>query len=313
MNLQDIATNFRKLHRCDIEGWGDPLDNVLEGLFGEIIALDYRCRFAELLDRTRIAVYTLFDLPHHSDESCEMHVLVVDDKPVGIAFKFADKSSWNSRIIDADHYKVVALELAAASITARLRDVTVEALEELRNLDNSYIHFLDEKETMFAVRSPKNMLGFQHMLKKHRAFFVDETGAVSPVSAIGKYSNAKPSHCGDEDTHEVLITAGTTERKVDGQQLMFEMIPGEGDIESALGSYAKEPFWFVKTIHERVCRAQILMQIPNRWSTSTAWVDFESKEEMQRFAIKYFDEEESKLVFGTFCPKSLGFKGEISY
>lgn len=314
MNLQDIASNFLNFKRGPLEGRSSPLDQVLEALFADSICLDYDAEFCTLVDRSRVSVYTLFDLPHHSDEACEMHVLALDDKPIGLAYKFANKSDWRSYIIEAEAYKALARELAAAALELRLQNVTAGSLKSLGSLNNGYLHLLDKEETMFAVRSPKACYGFSGLPKTHRCFFVDDAGQPLAVESIGAFSNKKPSHSVDEDTHEVAITINGEDRLVDGMQLMFEMVPGQGQVTAALESYAKAPSWYVEGVYPRVNRAQVLLRLPNRWSTSTTYAEFETVEELQRFAVKYFNDEKSTdldVTPGAFCPETLGFKGKI--
>jgi hypothetical protein len=311
MNLQDIARNYPKFQRCPVEGWSSPLENVMEALFSTLIKPDYTFYFADLLDRSRLEVYALFDIYHGPNDTCALYVLVVDNKPVGVAFKFGDKTQWDTRIIDADHFKGIVRELSAILLERQLESVTAEDVEELRFLNNGFLCFLDEKETMFGIHSPKSVGRFDQLTEKHRAFFVDTEGKAHLVSSIGQFCNTKPSHCWDEDTNDVVITVNGAERTVDGQLLMFELVPGEGDIEAAVARYAKEPAWVVEAVHERVKRVELLAQFTNRWNSSSVWFDFKSKEELQRFANEYFDHEKEKLVKAPVCLKTLGFDATL--
>jgi hypothetical protein len=315
MNLQDIVSNFRNFKHNVAKDWGSPLTSILKALFEERIPLDYDSDFDSLVDPARISIYTLFDLAHHSDEACELHVLALDDKPLGVAYKFGDRSDWHSSIIDAELYKTLAREIAAAAMEHRLTKVTAEPLVSLGSLNNGYLFLLDKAETMFAVRSPKACYGFSNLPKTHRCFFVNDAGQPLAVESIGAFCNQKLSHDSDIDAHEVTVTIDGEVRQVDGMQLMFEMVPGQGQVTAALESYSNAPAWYVKAVNERAKIATVLLRLPNRWSTSSAYTEFETLAEFQRFAAKYFHEHtssDSSIVPGEFCPVTLGFKGKIN-
>lgn len=312
MNLQTIATNFQQFPAADLSGWGSPLGNVLEALFKEHVELHYSANFEDLLPRERLAIHTVFDMPHDSDEACELHILVVDGKPVGAAHKFADKSSWNSHIIDAEQFKTLARDLAIAALDERLAQITADSFDSLSSLKNGYLHFLGEGETMFAVNSPKGMYGFSKLPEKHPAFYVDATGAVHPVTAIGKFANKEPSHSSKRTVSDVFITVGGKEFVVDGSELMFELVPGSGNIEAALRAYNDPPTWIVGDVFPGITKVVVYQCEPMRRAISTLWVTFKTVEDYDRFVAENFQAEgEHKIFPGTFDLAALGYTAHV--
>lgn len=312
MNLQDIAQQYRQFRQRDLTAkWDAPLEQVLEALFKDFVEKDYSCNYEDMLPKERVALYTLFDLAFMSDEQCELHVLEVDGKPVGIAYKFADKSQWDSHIIDADLYKVVARELAVAALDKRLEAIKVHPLERLADLNNGYIHFLDEAETMFAVRSPNWMYGFDRLTESHRTFYVDGQGAAHPVATIGKFVNKRTGN--GNDNHNVAITlAAGGDVVVDGSELMFELIADKGDVAAALPAYIDASVWCVGDVFEDVLRAVVYQHVQFHWTTRSLWVTFESLDELQRFVTAHHREEPELILPGLFNLKSLGFAGKVT-
>lgn len=312
MNLQDIAQQYRQFGPRDLTSkWDAPLEQALEVLFKDFVEKDYSCDFADMLPQERVALYTLFDLAFMSDEQCELHVLEVDGKPLGIAYKFADKSDWGSHIIDADLFKVVARELAIAALDKRLEAVTLQPLERLGDLRNGYLHFLDDAETMFAVRSPNWMYGFDRLTESHRAFYVDGQGAAHPVASIGKFVNDKRSGS-KTDAHDVTVTLTCgADVIVDGSQLMFELIADKGDVAAALPAYTDPSVWCVGDVFEDVLRLVVYQHEQFRWTTRSLWVTFESLEELQRFVTAHHREEPELILPGVFDLVALGFAGKV--
>ena len=311
MNLQNIAQQYRQFRQRDLTAkWDAPLEQVLEALFKDFVEKDYSCNYEDMLPKERVALYTLFDLAFMSDEQCELHVLEVDGKPVGIAYKFADKSQWDSHIIDADLYKVVARELAVAALDKRLDAVTVHPLERLGDLRNGYLHFLDDAETMFAVRSPNWMYGFDRLPECHRAFYVDGQGTVHPIASIGKFVSKRSSSSTDNHDVNVVLASGA-DVVVDGSELMFELIADKGDVQAALNAYMEPSVWCVGDAFEDILQAEVYQHVQGRWATVSNWVTFESLEELQRFVAAHRREEPELLVPGVFNLKALGFAGKV--
>lgn len=314
MDLQFIKDNFRKFKRTELDGWGGPLEDILKAMFGEIVALPFDVTYVELFDRSRAVVYTLFDLEHDSDEDCVMRVVAIDDKPLGLAFKFGDRSHWDSRIMDVELFRALASEMAAAVLEKRLAKVVADDMDTMQKLGNFYLFFLGSEESMFAVQSPKWMCGFQHLLSSHRGYLVDENGAAQPLEAIGKFTNHK-HHSSDADAHDVVVTVAGQERIVRGQQLMFELIPDGGDIENALQAYEKTPGWIVESLDTRRKVANVMIRTLGHWSTTTSTVLFKSEEDLQRFAAAHFDHDKQgaeQFVQGPFDPVAAGFDVEMS-
>jgi hypothetical protein len=311
MNLQAIAEQYLQFRRRELTlKWDAPLEQVLEVLFKDYVEKDYSCDFADMLPKERVALYTLFDLAFMSDEQCELHVLEVDGKPLGIAYKFADKSDWDCHIIDAGLFKVVARELAIAALDKRLEAVTLQPLERLADLRNGYIHFLDEAETMFAVRSPNYMYGFDRLTESHRAFYVDGEGAAHPVALIGKFVSKRTGN--GTDNHDVTITlASGADVVVDGSELMFELIADKGDVAAALTAYTDPSVWCVGDVFENVMRIIVYQHVQFRWSTRSLWVTFESMGELQRFVATHHREEPELIQAGLFDLTALGFAGNV--
>lgn len=315
MNTQDIIENFKRFKRSDLDGWGGPLGNVLEALFQDVLPRCNGARLEDMLDRTRVAVYTLFDIPQDSDEDCVLHVLVYDDRPVGLAHKAGDRTSWDTRIIDPELYKELARELALALLDEAFKSVRAEPLESLKSLGNAYLHFLDKKETMFSVQSPKNTCGFPSLIKDHSVFFIDSMGVVHIVTQIGKFTNTK-RYSSDRDTHNVFITikGEDSEREVDSSQLIFELLTASGDLAATRASYPTQPGWTAEGVYEKTLQVSILVQVPYRWNSLTQTVNFETAAEMRRFTDRYFDHDKDTLEHGVFCQDlldNLGYRGIV--
>lgn len=319
MNLQDIARQYRQFRRCDLAHWNHPLTCVLEALVKEYVEFDYFCSFDELVPRERLALYTLFDLAHHSDESCELHVLEVDGKPVGVAHKFADKSEWHSHVIDAEAFKVLVREMAVAALDRKLAKVTADAFDSLSGLQRGYLHFLDEAETLFAVNSPKACYGFNTLPKLHRAFYVDPEGGVHPVAAIGQFVNGRFSHDSVRGTHDVMVTLGDGRTLVaDGAELMFELLSGQANVEAALQqNYVQPTQWCVGDVFPPLLRVVVYQREVMRRSVSSLWVTFATQAEFDRFMGSHTGTPDAAgtiatpLFDGQFDLAQLGYQGSV--
>lgn len=311
MDLKFITENFRSFKRTELDGWGDPLNSLLEALFEDFLKLPYDVTPIQLMDRSRGSVYTLFDMPHGSEDRCELRVAVIDDKPLGVGYRFGDDTPWHTRVIDVGLFKSLAMELSIAAMENRLSKVTAETFPSLRSLDSSYLYFLGKKETMFAIRAPRDMCCFERLLSTYRGYFVDETGQAVALESIGRFVNKQQHGKGADD---ILVTIGGQERGVDGSQLMFELVAGHADLADALGSYEKTPCWVVEGVDARHKQANVLLRTPNRWSTASLTVAFDTDEDLQRFSDAHFDHDKSQseqLVRSDFDLKAMGYAAQI--
>lgn len=312
MDLQFITENFRTFNRTELDGWGEPLNRLLEALFGDFVKPHCDDTLVELMDRARGAVYTVFDLPHYSEDNCEMHVAVIDDKPLGIVFRFGNETDWQSRIIDVELFKSLATELAAAAMEKRLSKVREESLASLGSLKNGFLHFLGKKETMFAVHTPKRLYGFEELLSKCRGYFVDENGQALALQSIGQFVNK--AHSKRAGANDITVTIAGQERVVDSVQLMFELVRNAGDVEDALTAYTKEPYWLVEGVNTRHKCATVLLRTPNRWSTASLSVEFDTDEDLKRFADAHFDHEKAQneqIVHSAFDLQAMGYAARV--
>jgi hypothetical protein len=313
MNLQAITEQYRQFQRRDlIAKWDAPLEQVLEVFFSEFVDKDYSCNFEDMLPKERLGLYTLFDLSFMSDEQCELHVLEVEGKPLGIAHKFADKSQWGCDIIDAELFKVVARELAIAALDKKLTAVTASTLDSLGDLRNGYIRFLDDAETMFVVHSPVWMYGFDRLPERHAAFYVDGQGTSHPVVAIGKFVDSRRSHDA-ADRHEVAITlAGDVQLIVDGTQLMFELIKGKADLAAALKAFTAPSIWCVGDVFPQASRVVVYQHEQFRCTARSLFVEFFQPQDFNHFVSKFFAGEVPVEVAGVFDLPSLRLTGVIT-
>jgi hypothetical protein len=311
MNAQDIAANFRQFSRCDPDGWGGPLGNVLNALFGDTLKTGQHTELETHLDRTRVAVYTLFNVLHESDESCELHVLAYDDKPVGFAHRAGDTDDWDARILDEELFKVLAREMAMSLLEEDLVNVTAEPVASLSALQNQYLYFVGDKETVVAVRNPKWACGFERFAEGRRVFYVDHQGTMHQVAKIRAFANNK-WHTRDQDHDDIFITINGAERVVDATQLLFELVPNGADLDDVLANLPKEPGWLVDGVDARSLQVTVLATVPYRWTTVSHFVKFESIAEMNRFNDTYLDHDRNELHPGVFSPETLGFNASAT-
>lgn len=313
MDLQYILKNYRSFTRTATDSWAGPLSTLLETMFESVVSLPYNVQLTELLECSRFSVYTLFDLPHDSDENCELHVVAYDEKPLSLVFKFGDRSHWQSLLIDVEQFKSMAKMLAAAAMDKELEKVEADMLATLNSLDNPYLFFLGDKESMFAVKSPKWMYGFQRLLTTHRGFMVDDNGQAVQLDSIGDFVNKK-LHSSDTDAEHIVVTANGQSHVIDGSQLMFELVHGQADLADAMSSYAKASFWVVDAVDIPRKRADVLLRTPNRWTTATMTVIFDSDDDMARFTQAHYDptrEQAELIVYSEFDLNLLGYHGRV--
>lgn len=286
MNLKRILENYRAFPRTQIEDWGGPLGEVMTALFDKIVPLEHRSDTAELLDRNRIELYSMFDFPSGPSYNCELHVLTVDDCPVGFTHR-EGKGDWVGQVLDNDSFTRVAIDLATAAIrqdTALLAKVDLEASVPLKGY---VMHFLDPGETMFVLRDPRHVYRLNEVPSRHRAYFVDEMGQVHQVSSIGAFTHSYRVHGDVPDLNAISIVIDGTERMADATQLFFELVPGQGDIEAALAAYRNDYSWSVVHEASNVNRLMVNVTHPCRWDCQSVWVQFFSSPAMARFLEQY--------------------------
>jgi len=286
MNLKRIAENYLSFPRTTIEEWGGPLSDVLTALFGQLLPLEHRTDTADLLDRSRIALYSMFDFPSGPSYNCELHVLAVDDALVGIAYR-EGKGDWLGQVLDNDNFTRVAIDLVAAAIrqdTALLAEVDLEAAVPLKGY---VMHFLDPGETMFVLRAPRHVYRLNEVPSRHRAYFVDEMGQAHQVSSIGAFKHGYNVHGDVPDLNAISIVVDGKERMADATQLFFELIPGQGNLEAALAAYRQAYSWSVIREARSVKRIMVNVTHPFRWDQEEVWVQFFSDLTMSHFVRQY--------------------------
>lgn len=308
MTPQFIADNFRLFNRNSLAPWNNPLGDVLLALFDHILNLDYDMQILDMVDQSRMSLYTLFDLPHGPSSACEMHVLTVDDVLIGLVSRSGKTNEYQTQVLNPEGYANYAAELAAAAARAKAAKMAPIAWEAPCPFESYCMHFLDEPPTMFALRGPRSLYRINEMPEKHRTFFVDESGAAHAVSSIGAFVN--PGSPFSED-YEIFIVVEGQERKADASQLMFELIKGQGNVSAALREYPAEACWWVDKLAPTVNRALLSVTAPFRRGAETIWVEFASEEALQNFADANFKDGQKAVMPGKFTADILGPDGSI--
>lgn len=289
MNLRRIVESFRSFPRTETDTW--TLGEMLTSLFNDVLSLEFRQDTGELLEPGRVGLYTMYNFPFDASRACELHVLTVDDKLVGMVTR-QGKGDYKGVTLDPENKACVAGELAAAAIrrdTANLPAVDLDAKIEL---DPYPIKFLDEAEAMFVLQNPRTVYRLNEIREKHPAYILD-TGLPLAVAAIGdfKQKNWTDGKAATDDLVEVTLANGD-ERFVDATQIVFELVAGQGRLSDVLPAYNRPHSWAVmqETIRGNamgVNRVRIAVTVPFRWNSHSFWVDFDSRKALDKFVEKY--------------------------
>jgi hypothetical protein len=289
MNLRRIVETFRSFPRTVPEQWA--AGEMLTALFNDVLSLEFRHDVGELLELERIGLYTMFDFPYDASRACELHVLTVDDKLVGMVTRYG-QGDFTGTTLAPETKATVAGELAAATIrrdTANLREVN---LDEKIDIKAYPMAFLDKDETMFVLQNPRTVYRLNEIRAKHPAYIID-TGLPLAVAAIGdfKQKNWVDGKAPTDDMVEVTLANGD-ERFVDATQIVFELVAGQGRLSDVLPAYNRPHSWKVTQESVRgnamgVNRVLIAITVPYRWNPSMVWVDFPSRSALDRFVEQY--------------------------
>lgn len=238
MDLKEILDNYRSM-KSSLKGmgsWHFPLEQILHKLFGRYVPEDEDHGYASYIGVERIEVYTMLKLFHEDTRTTEVHVVVIDDRPIAVVY--AVGAGWRSQITDAEKYKTVCHEMAESRLNQELSAASTK-LERLADLGASAIALLGPRESMFAIPVPKLIDNFDELADERKAYFVDDSTSPQLVERIlfGKVDTGTSGRLTNENAVQVLI-AGSV-HVVDGSRIMFEVIPGRGDVEDALSAFRK--------------------------------------------------------------------------
>jgi hypothetical protein len=302
MNLNDLAANFKSFPRVDIDAYpGDNLvEDLFEALFSDVVRPCSEQYVPDLLEKNRVSVYAVIGSNYGG-----LHILVIDDKPVAVLHKSDGQreSAQCAYVVDADVFTSVAAEMAAAEAKKRIASVGPAGDTIIGKLDSPFLYFLGPNATMFAIVNPDEVYRYSDILKAHRGYFVDPDGAVHELEHIGDFSGGQM----------VTVTlAGGREQLVQARELMFELVPGQGNIEDALKAYAPDPHWVLQNAFRDSLNVFVLMQRQYCWSTSLQAIQFDSQAEYDRFCAAYPEGNTAEhLQRGEFSLEELGYKGTI--
>lgn len=129
----------------------------------------------------------------------------------------------------------VALEVCA-ELNALILDRRLRKSQEYarRNFRSDAIAFLDEGQTMFCLRELCLKENLAHVAKNHRCFYVDARHQVHPVLAVG------PAEFNFKIQQSVSVTIAAGIVNVNPVELMFEFLPDQGDLATALEAYRQK-------------------------------------------------------------------------
>lgn len=290
MNLRRIVETFRSFARTEADAW--TIGEMLTALFNDVLSLEFRHDTGELLEPGRVGLYTMYNFPFDASRACELHVLTVDEKLVGIVTR-EGKGDFKGITLDPETKALVAGELAAAAIrrdTANLPAVDLDAKIDI----NVYpMKFLDAAEEMFVLQNPRTVYRLNEIRAKHPAYIVGESGQPLAVVHIGDFKQKNRVDCRapTDDLVEVTLANGD-ERFVDATQVMFELVAGQGSLAAVLPVFNRPHSWkvtqeSVKGNAMGVNRALIAITVPYRWNPHMVWVDFPSRSALDRFVEQY--------------------------
>jgi hypothetical protein len=290
MNLRRIVESFRSFPRTEVDAW--TLGEMLTALFNDVLSLEFRQDTGELLEPGRVGLYTMYDFPFDVSRACELHVLTVDEKLVGMVTR-QGQGDYKGVTLDPEAKASVAGELAVAAIrqdTANLPAVDLDAKIELEPYP---MKFLDDAEAMFVLQNPRTVYRLNEIREKHPAYIVGDTGLPLAVTAIGEFKQKGwvDGNAPTDDLVQVSLANGD-ERLVDATQIVFELVAGQGQLSEVLPAYNRPHSW--KVVQETlrgnalgVNRVRIAITVPYRWNPHTVWVDFRSRSALERFVEKY--------------------------
>lgn len=289
MNLRRIVESFRSFPRAETDTW--TLGEMLTALFNDVLSLEFRHDTGELLEPGRVGLYTMYNFPFDASRACELHVLTVDDKLVGMITR-QGKGDYKGVTLDPEVKASVAGELAAAAIRRDTENLPAVDLDAKIELEPYPMKFLDDAETMFVLQNPRTVYRLNEIRQKHPAYVLD-TGLPIAVAAIGEFKQKGwvDGNAPTDDLVEVTLANGD-ERFVDATQIVFELVSGQGLLSDVQPAFNRPHSWKVvqETIRGNamgVSRAQIAITVPYRWNAHMVWVDFPSDRELERFVEKY--------------------------
>lgn len=302
MNLNDIAARYKTFPLVDPDSYdGDCLvEDMMAAIFSDVVRPRSEQYVPDLLEKSRISLYAAIGTYYGG-----MHVLAIDDKPVAVLMRaIGDRDdSQRAYVVDADVFASVATAMAVAETKKRIASVDVAGDTPIGKLHSPYLHFLGSQSTMFAIGKPDEVYRFSSILKGHRGYSVDGAGTAHELQSIGDFE--------DEDMVRVTLVSGR-EVSVEARELMFELVPGKGNIEDALTSYVADPHWVLQNAFRHSLNAFVRMQQPYCWGSTLLAIEFDSEEEFDRFCAAYPEgKKDEHLQRGVFSLEGLGYKGKL--
>lgn len=121
----------------------------------------------------RLEQYTVFDLQHHSDEQCELHLFTFDSQPAAIISKNGDKTDWIVQFLNKEVAEKVDLYLLSFIDEDKYEDIDLIDNEEGLNLKSHYITHCqaDNNSYYFTFNEPRWVIDLQSVQNEFSAFF----------------------------------------------------------------------------------------------------------------------------------------------
>lgn len=179
----------------------------------------------------KLTLHTVYDIDHHSDESCQCEVLCRDGKPVLLQTRLGDRIEYHEglRVLDLAFAKEAVRTMAQHYLDEELEALAAPTDSALDALwaDNRYLSPVAGGRA-FVVNSPKWACSFAHVLRTHRAFLMDEQGFRRTVLGFVEWVNQLPSWAGDPAVCAARVLTDRGEEVVDSRDIVL-LLPGVGD------------------------------------------------------------------------------------
>lgn len=243
----------------------------------------------------RLDVHTVFDIMHDSDECCSAEVLCIDGVPALLYKRIGDRSDYTDGLSILD--KALARELLAVLVEHRTKaafarmegEQPATTPEQLLWEGTQYLVPLSS--SAFFVGSPKWACGFRHAFSSHKAYMLDEQGALVRVTGFVKWANNQASWESKADTHVATFTTERGEATFDARNVIFTLLEDKDELRELAADLSKPCEWqvvkFETVEHYAGAFVQVAQHIKGRNYCGFASIGFTDRAVAEAFNARF--------------------------